>query len=106
MRLVLEDAVSGRERVEQSLGHPYCIARGPQVIDQNQELIATEAAHEVGTHFNHARVPDAQRSSQTPGNLTQQLIPGLVAQCVIDDLETIEIKEQHRAACLLPAPNP
>src|SRR5204863_8960075 len=97
MHFVLEDAVTGCERVEQSLGHPYRIARCPQVIDQNQELIATEATDEVGTHVIRAQVPDAQRSFQTPRNLTQQLIPGFVAQRVVDDLETIEIKKQHRA---------
>ncbi len=97
---MLENAVTRREGIEQPLGHPHRIGRGAQIIDQNQELVAAEATDQVGSDLIRGLVPDSEGRFQTARNLAQQLIPGIVAERIVDDLEAIEVKKQHGAVRL------
>ena len=55
-------------------------------VEQNGELVAPESSDHVLS---------AQEALEPPGDLLQQLVPDQVAQTVIDDLEPIEVHEEH-----------
>src|SRR4051794_23407266 len=45
---VMEDGVAGSESIEQPFCDPYGIAGCAQIVDENQELIATKPTDQVG----------------------------------------------------------
>ena len=57
------------------------------VLAQDRELVAAEAGDGL--------VP-AQRVAQALGDRDDQLVAGRVAEAVVDDLEAVEVEEQHR----------
>ncbi len=59
------------------------------VVEQERELVAAQARH---------RVVGPQRRFQPTGDGHQQLVAGRVAEAVVDDLEAVEVEEQHRRA--------
>ena len=56
---------------------------------EDRELVAAEARDQVAL---------ADRAAQALGDLDQQPVAGLVAEAVVDDLEVVEVEEQHRDA--------
>ena len=63
------------------------------VVAQHHELVAAEAGDGVARPHERA---------QALGRLDEQLVADLVAQAVVDDLEAVEVEEQHRAGQLAP----
>ena len=62
-----------------------------QALAENDELIPRESGQ---------RVPGAEDLGQALGDRHEQLVPGLMAVCVVDVLEAVEIDEQHRGDAL------
>ena len=56
-------------------------------LDQHDELVAAEPRH---------RVAVAQALAQPLRHLPAAAVAGVVAQRVVDDLEAVEVDEQHR----------
>ncbi|MOA26788.1 hypothetical protein D3C78_1476100 [compost metagenome] len=54
---------------------------------QHRKLVASQARQHVGA---------AQATAQTVGGLHQQQIAKMVAEAVVDHLETVEVDEHHR----------
>ena len=75
------------------LGHILCLlsrvgGKRIQVFQQHQKLIAAQAGH--GVAFAHT-------SRQAQRNLLQQDIAHVMAQCVVQGLEVVQIEAQQRA---------
>src|SRR6266581_5434361 len=72
--------------VEDFLGHLHHVARLGEVLDERDEFVAAETSD--GVAFPHAH-------SQTPRSLLEQPVAERVAEGIVDELEAIEIEEQH-----------
>ncbi len=57
-----------------------------EAIDQDAELVAAEAGDDVA---------GAQVGAQTGRNSAQQVVAGVVADAVVDQLEVVEVEEEH-----------
>ena len=57
-----------------------------QVLEKHNEFVAAEARH---------RVAGAADPLQPPGDLHQQAVAGAVAEGVVDELEAVEVEEEH-----------
>src|SRR5439155_7667019 len=83
-----------KERTADGLQQPFgdvggvlAGARQWQVVAQHGELVAAEPGDGVtGSH--HA--------AQSPSQRHEQLVASVVAEAVVDDLEPVEVEEQHR----------
>ena len=77
------------ERREQPLGHGHGVARDTGTRQQHRELIAAGA-----------RPGDTGACSggQPGGHGAEQHLTGAVAKTVVDDLEGVEVHEQHSQA--------
>ncbi len=70
-------------------------ARGlVRALEQDSELVAAEPRHAVAL---------ANALGQHVGDLDQGLVPGLVAERVVDHLEAVDVDEQHRRAVVVAA---
>ena len=58
------------------------------IAEQNHEFVAAQARDDIVL---------ARAFAQAFGNLDQQLVARGMAERIVDDLETVEIDEQHRA---------
>ena len=78
------------QRLAQGLGqaarHPERVALARDAGQQDGELVAAEAGHDVGR---------TQHAAQPLGDAAEQAIAGAVAERVVDDLEVVEVDEQH-----------
>ena len=63
-----------------------------QILQQHHELVAAQARHDVA---------GAQALLQALGHFAQQRVAGLVAEAVVDELEAVEVDEQHRKLALV-----
>ena len=77
----------GPEHLEQSLGHQFgpCVHGAP--VDQDDELVATQAADAVALAHGHRKAL---------GDRLEELVPNPVTEGVVHILESIEIDEQGR----------
>ena len=82
----------GFELVEYALRDHCGIGRVPDVAEENREFVAAEA----GDHGMPVFPSGADTRPQSRGNPHQQLIAGRVSQAVVDQLEAVQIDEQHR----------
>ena len=55
--------------------------------EENQELVAAQAGHQVQV---------ASHGPQPGGHQSQQLVPGRMAEAVVDQLEVVEVHVHHR----------
>jgi phosphoribosylaminoimidazole (AIR) synthetase len=83
----------GRERREYSLRARGGIVGVFDVRQQHDEFVATVAADGIGR---------AHGIRQALGDGDQQLIPGCVAQGVVDVLEVVHVDEQNRETLMVP----
>jgi hypothetical protein len=82
------------DRLQQAPGDR--LGAGGVVPEQDDgELVAAQARHEV---------VGPQRPRQPPGGLHQQRVTGGVPQAVVDQLEAVEVEEQHRRPAVPTAP--
>ena len=58
-----------------------------QVFADHHKLVPAEAGH---------RVQGAQRIHQAPADPDEQLVPRGVPQGIVDQLEAVDVQEQHR----------
>ena len=72
------------ERVDQAHGDALSVI-GIDTADENGELVTTEPGSEIDR---------ADRGRDTAGDRDQELVAGLVAEHVVDDLEVVEVEEQ------------
>ena len=56
-----------------------------EAVDQDAELVAAEAGDDVA---------GAQVGAQARGDRAQQLVAGVVAEAVVDQLEVVEVEEE------------
>src|SRR5205085_7739475 len=75
------------ERLGDSLGDAGRVALVLYVLDQDGELVASEARDGV---------PGPQRLLQSWRDRREQLVPGRVPEAVVDELELVEIEEEDR----------
>ncbi len=86
--------------VKHLLRHQRHFRRRAMILDQDDEFVATQPRQQVG--IAHAGL-DACRDH------LQQTVTGIVSQRVVDDLEPVEVDEQHRehaaylALCMRPS---
>ncbi len=78
-----------RQRVDHALRRAVRFVLARDVLEQDRELVPAEAGDHVGVP-QHGRDPG-------PG-LLEDLVARQVPHRVVDDLETIEVDEQHREA--------
>ena len=71
---------------EDSLGDLHSLAVVGEVLADDEELVAAEAAHGV-------RGPDALRQALCDGG--EDEVAGLVAELVVHQLEVVDVDEQH-----------
>ena len=71
--------------------HPGRVAGVADVVHQDRELVAAEPRH---------RVAGPHAPLDAPGDGPEQLVADAVAEAVVDDLEPVEVDEQHREAVL------
>ena len=83
-----------RQRLRDPLGDPGRAALVPDVLGEHGELVAAEARD---------RVSGAQRLLDPGGHGGEQLVAGGVAEAVVDELELVEVEEEHRDRGLAPA---
>ena len=74
------------ERLEQPLGDGDRVVGPGDVLAHEHELVAAEA----GGHL-----VAADGGAQALGDGEQQAVAGVVAEAVVDDLEAVEVDEQH-----------
>ena len=79
------------QAVQDALGDDRRLARVADVVEQQRELVAAQPRD---------RVVRAQRRFEPARDGLQQLVAGRVAERVVDDLEAVEVEEQHRGAAL------
>jgi len=80
------EAERGAERTGDRIGQPLGLIGLVAGIADHQELIAAEPGQQpLGT----------DRSGDAAGGIDQQLIAGVVAEQVVDDLEAVQIDVQH-----------
>ena len=70
-----------------ALGHSRRIRAGADVVEQDGELVATDARE---------RIAGAQAVLEPARGRDQELVAGLVPEAVIDRLETIEVEVENR----------
>ena len=67
-------------------GEPFGVGHRPDVGQEDRELVATQAGHDVVV---------AQRAAQPLGHLLEQLVPAVVAERVVDVLEPVDVQEHE-----------
>jgi hypothetical protein len=94
-QLLVGRAHRRRERVDHALGGLDRFVAMLDVLQQQRELVTAEAGR---------RVTGADARGQALADLDQHLVAGGVAEAVVDDLEVVEVQEDHgHAAVLAPA---
>jgi hypothetical protein len=78
-----------------ALRHPLGDLVVRHVVHQHRELVPAQAGHGVAR---------SQAGLQPAGDLHQQLVPGQVAEAVVDALEAVDVQEEGGEAVLRPAP--
>ena len=76
----------------QPLGHVYRLGHARQIFQQHRELVAAEARH---------RVAGAQADFEAARDADEQLVADHVAETVVDDLEAVEVEEEHGEEAVL-----
>ncbi len=77
------------EGVEQALGDVGCLGGVVEPVAHHDELVAAEPGdHVTGAHLR----------PQASGGFQEQLVPDVVAEGVVHDLEAVEVEEQHGEA--------
>ena len=77
----------GRQRVDEAAGDPLGLGGVAHFGADDDELVAAEAGHEVVG-------PDGV--GEAVGHGQEEFVAGLVAEGVVDELEVVEVDEQHR----------
>ena len=88
-QLVLAQPERASDRGQYVLGQLQHDREPVHLAHQHRELVATEAGQRVLR-------PDA--GAQPVGDAHQQLVADLVAEAVVDQLEPVQVEEQHRAS--------
>ena len=92
--VVAEDGEGPSQVLGDPGGDPHRL-RLVGLLEEHPELVATEAGDGVlGT--------DAQQ--QALGHTRQQHVTGVVTEAVVDDLEVVEVQEEHGCGCAVPPP--
>ena len=94
------------ERREHPLGDPGRVLGPPELAEHDRELVAAEPGdRRLRTVAALARdeIGAAQAGRQAMREGLQQAVAGVVAEVVVDQLEMIEVEEQHRAAAAVAA---
>ena len=83
------DHVGGHQRAVDALrdGDGLLVGRDP--LHQQREFVAAQARH---------RVAGAPAALQSPCDLHEELVARAVAEAVVDQLEPVQIEEEHREA--------
>ncbi len=84
-RLVAGELQRAGERGGDALRHRTRRARGRDVLEQDDELVAAEAGQ---------RVARTQRLPEARGDRDEHLVADLVTQGVVDELEAIDVEEE------------
>ena len=82
-----------RERLRDPLGDAGGATLVPDVLGEDRELVPAEARD---------RVSRAQRLLDPGGDGGEELVAGGVAEAVVDELELVEVEEEHRDRGLAP----
>ena len=80
---------------EEPLGHLDGLVAGScagEILAQHGELVAAETRH---------RVTGPQDAAQSFAERHEQRVAGVVAEAVVDELEPVEVEEQHRDGCVV-----
>ena len=75
------------ERADRAIGELFDLMLVGEVFADDDELVASESRHGV--------VAADRRREPTPHG-DEQLVAGVVAEPVVDDLESVEVDEEHR----------
>ena len=76
----------GAQRLLDAGGHRFGVPHVDYVLQQHGELVAAEAGQGVAR---------TQGRVHALGDGDEQAVPGLVADAVVDDLEAVDVGEQH-----------
>src|SRR4051812_43277823 len=81
--------------IHHSLRHNRGVSFVPDVIEQDRELVATDARHNARPGATHDVSGVAYTRPQTSGYTHQQLVTGRMPHAVVDQLKPIEIQKKH-----------
>ncbi len=87
-------------------GNPDDVTRALEIVDENEELVAPEAADQHFIYARDASLAGPQGALQAPADLPQQLVASLVTQSVVDEFEAIEIQKEYGELQLFPGSYP
>src|SRR6202040_1386995 len=102
VNLAGKHVVSRRQRLEELFGNPDDVTRALEIVDENEELVAPEAADQHIIYARDAGLAGPQGALQAPADLPQQLVASLVTQSVVDEFEAIEIQKEYGELQLFP----
>ena len=94
MDFLAADLHGPRELAQDLVGHDARALRPLEVRQDHHELVAALAGD--GVHLAHA-------GAQAPRHVLQDVVAGVVAQRVVEELEAVEVEEEHRHVALLAA---
>ena len=70
-----------------ALGHLECLARRRQTVEDDHELVSTDASDQIA---------GPSRRAEPTGHGEQQLVTQTVAVAVVDELEPVDVEEEER----------
>ncbi len=92
-------SVNGCATAASSRSATACGVRGgAHAVEQDREFIAAQPRQRVFAVAARHRVGRTQRRLQPPRQADQQLVAGEMTQAVVDQLEAIDVEEEHREA--------
>lgn len=87
VQLLAGDVERGEQALDEALGEGGCLGGVGVAVEQDRELIPAEAGGGVG---------GAHGGGEAFGDGDEQVVAGVVAQAVVDDLEVVEVQDEHR----------
>jgi len=88
------------QRILHAVGHAHRVARIMDVRQEDGELVAAKPCQRAAIRCGRIRPGDhvlaPQRAREPPRDLGDEAIARKMSQAVVDDLETVEVDEQHR----------
>ena len=83
---------------QQPIGDRLRVRRGAHAVEQDREFVAAQPRQRGFALDARHRVRRAQRRLQPPRQADQQFVAGEMTQAVVDQLEAIDVEEEHREA--------
>ena len=92
---MLAQSVRSRERLLEEVGHVDRFADRRDAVEQHHELVATQPRREVPLGRAGRQGDLTKHPTQSFGDALEEQVTDLMAETVVDDLESVEVQEEH-----------